>query len=429
MKDNRKQRFLELEGLRGVAAVVVVLYHNLLAFYLVMFMGASTFGLARNRDIELFLHGNPIVGLLSGTFAVAIFFVLSGFVLSVGYYQTKNDTIIKKLAAKRYLRLMLPALASVLIAYILIKLNLSHTAEAASITNSSWLARNWNFDASFFGALNNATWGIFTQGSSPYNNVLWTMATEFAGSFLVFGSLLLFGKMTNRWVVYALLILVTINTWFFGFIAGMVMADLYVNRRNYNWQLSPYTACCVALVAITLGAYPAKGSDLTWYHYISPSFGNIHIDYKIIYLSIAAILLVGLVLYSPHLKKFFASKWLSGLGKYTFSLYLVHIPILSTFTTFVFIRALDHFGYNTAAWLSIIASVPLVVGAAYLFEKYVDNPSIRLASRFGNLLMMEESILNVVNRKLAYIRLRTRKLYRRSVGAFVGPRPESEPAE
>jgi len=92
-------RFMELEGLRGVAAIGVVLYHFGLSFYTLAFWGPGVTSV-QNMRYEHFLHGNPAMVFLSGTFSVAIFFVLSGFVLSIGFFQTGKLEIIKKLAAK-----------------------------------------------------------------------------------------------------------------------------------------------------------------------------------------------------------------------------------------------------------------------------------------------------------------------------------------
>lgn len=95
----QKKRFNELEGLRGVAAVVVALYHFLLAFYAIAFFGPAA-GSVQNMRFEDNLYGNPIMVFLSGTFAVGIFFVLSGFVLSIAFFQTKKSEVVKKLATK-----------------------------------------------------------------------------------------------------------------------------------------------------------------------------------------------------------------------------------------------------------------------------------------------------------------------------------------
>lgn len=75
MSSKKHERFAELEGLRGAAAIAVALYHNILAFYPVIFLGFySVFPVTQHVWFEDNLHGSPFSALLSGTFAVAIFF-------------------------------------------------------------------------------------------------------------------------------------------------------------------------------------------------------------------------------------------------------------------------------------------------------------------------------------------------------------------
>jgi len=136
---------------------------------------------------ESLVHGTPLALLYAGTFAVAIFFVLSGFVLSIGFFQTGDVKIVKKLALSRYLRLMIPALVSVILAFLLMSIGFSRIPEAAGqITGSaSWLS-SWSFDTNLFAAIKNGAVDIFVHAGSAFNNVLWTMFTEFIGSFMVF---------------------------------------------------------------------------------------------------------------------------------------------------------------------------------------------------------------------------------------------------
>ncbi len=199
--EKQKKRFDELEGLRGIAAVVVAVYHFLLVFYVVAFLGAQS-GNVQNMKLEDNLYGNPLMVFLSGPFAVAIFFVLSGFVLSIGFFQAKSIETVKKLATKRYLRLMLPALASILLAFIIITIGISRIHEVATISHADWLVNVWLFSPDIFEAMRSGIYDIFIKSGSAYNSVLWTMMFEFTGSFLVFGFLALFGNLKRRWVLY-----------------------------------------------------------------------------------------------------------------------------------------------------------------------------------------------------------------------------------
>lgn len=426
-----KNRFNELEGLRGIAAIIVALYHAVFAFYIVAILGHTDgqgISFVQNMRFEDNLYANPIMVFLSGTFSVAIFFVLSGFVLSVGFFQTRKLEIIKKLAAKRYLRLMLPALASIMICLLLIGLGFSRVQEGAAITHSNWLLGSWNVMPNFFSALYDGVIGIFTQGQNSYNNVLWTMTTEFAGSFLIFGFLALFGTLKNRWILYIALIIITLNTWFMAFAAGMILADLYTSgilkqkRRNLSYL-------AVLGTGLFLGGFPLTHSNVsldgTPYGFLV--IPGIPIYWNSFWLSIGAIILVATVLSVTQLANIFRHRYISKLGKYTFSLYLTHLPILYTFTMFCFLELRLRFGlgYNASALIAIALSVPVVIIVAWAFEKYVDGQSIRFSSFVANKLLSGESLTIPYKKIKRRVRTFVRKVTRPKNTAII-PQEEVE---
>lgn len=375
---------MELEGLRGIAAIIVVIYHNMLAFYAVAFLGIGQTVLQNDRFGNN-LYGNPILGLFSGTFAVAIFFVLSGFVLSIAYFKGRKPETVKRMAIKRYPRLMIPALASTLLCFVLIKLGLSHTQAATAITDSWWLGNGWNFVSGFRNALWSGMVGIFVSGGSAYNNPLWTMQIEFIGSFLVFAFLLLFSSSRYRWITYALLAVITFNTWFLAFVIGMSFADLY--SAGYIKKHKRNLLGILALIAgaVTLGGYPYSGTKSGLYSIVNflPSAG---INYLIVSTVFGAAIMVFVVLWAEQISKILSKKYISIFGKYTFSLYLVHIPILYTFTTGMFLLFIgSHLSYNLSVVLAFVLSIPILAVTTILFEKYVDVPSIKLGSKLADL--------------------------------------------
>ena len=387
MKRGESNRLLALEGLRGIAAIVVVIYHVLLIFWCYTIYGPVGNNGIMNMHLEDNLFANPLTVFFSGPFAVAIFFVLSGFVLSIGFFTTGKVEIVKKLAAKRYLRLMLPALASVMIAWIILTLGFSHNSQALPLTHSVWLEGQWNFSPNFFEAIHQGTWGIFVSGAISYNPVLWTMMYEFAGSFIVFVSLMLFGKLERRWIVYGFLLLLTFSTWFMAFIAGMILADLYAKKRfPFNGSSSKFMVF-ILLLGLFLGGYPVFApTEASIYNTLRlPMY--IDAQNLIIYTSIGAVLVIIGSLAIPAVTKFLSHKYISGLGKYTFSVYLVHKLVLFSLTTGLLAWFITFMGYNQAALLSILISIPVIVLSTYLFERYIDAPSIHVSGVFANWLL------------------------------------------
>lgn len=104
------KKLIYLEGLRGIAAFIVVISHFIQVFYPAMLESNPT--LVHN-SFETWISDSPINFLYNGNFAVYIFFILSGYVLSIKYHQKKDLEIIFELGVKRYIRLAIPVAASV----------------------------------------------------------------------------------------------------------------------------------------------------------------------------------------------------------------------------------------------------------------------------------------------------------------------------
>lgn len=130
-----KNRFAYLDGMRGWAALLVVLHHGILAVDFALFTGQPS--KSRGHG-DLWLSGTPFFPLAAaGNAAVCIFFALSGFVLAHAYSHSRQYWL--TLAVRRYLRLGLPMLAGCLIAWLLLALGLMRNEQAALLTHSSWL--------------------------------------------------------------------------------------------------------------------------------------------------------------------------------------------------------------------------------------------------------------------------------------------------
>ncbi|MEW6468333.1 MAG: acyltransferase family protein, partial [Bacteroidota bacterium] len=178
-----------LEGLRGIAAFMVLSHHFMLAFYPGAYDGNPD--RAHLGSWERYYYSSPINVLTNGNFCVTVFFVLSGFVLSRKYWQSNNFSVIMSAAKRRFFRLFIPVAFTLIISFILLRFSLYKHVEVSAISHSEWwLGTLWPAQGSLFGVfLEHVAYGVMFLGYHDYDTSMWTMSIELFGSFLVFGLL------------------------------------------------------------------------------------------------------------------------------------------------------------------------------------------------------------------------------------------------
>jgi peptidoglycan/LPS O-acetylase OafA/YrhL len=112
----QSERYASLDGLRGLAALVVVVYHSTISTPRAAAIRLSP-GEQDLTPLELVLACTPLRLLWSGSEAVVIFFVLSGFVLALPYARSGGMPN-RYFYPRRLLRLYVPAAASLVFAYL-----------------------------------------------------------------------------------------------------------------------------------------------------------------------------------------------------------------------------------------------------------------------------------------------------------------------
>jgi peptidoglycan/LPS O-acetylase OafA/YrhL len=384
-------RYKGLDGLRGVAALSVVLLHYVSAFAPFLIGMTAT---RRHSALDQLISTSPLGLPLAANFAVCIFFVLSGFVLSAKFFKTRDNDILILSAAKRYFRLMIPAMASILLAYVILRLGLFYTQKAAVGSESTiFLTTFWQFPAHLGQAVFQGLYGIWFGEfviATTYNFVLWTMHYELYGSFLIFMYLALFGKHSNRWIFYVLFSIVFLKTYFLGFIAGMAICDIYTNLRPaVGAQLRSVYLWLSLLIGVVLGTWTTTSIYIGFYNHLSLPFFSAP-QLELTAHMVGAILVVLSVLELKILSSFFETKPMQYLGRVSFSLYLTHPLVLGSLASYIFYRLLPTHGYRVATLACVVISVPLTFVVASLFTRYVDSPSIVFSKKAGNFLLSEQ---------------------------------------
>jgi peptidoglycan/LPS O-acetylase OafA/YrhL len=362
-----------LESLRGVAALVVVFGHFMLAFYPALWWGLP--GLVHTKSgAELFIKGTPLNLLYNGAFSVSIFFVLSGFVLTYGFFRDRSARMaLVPAAAKRYTRLLLPILASNAVAFLLLQAGLFQNQPVSAATASGWFSGFWKADTGFFRMLYESLYGVyFNKKSISLNNILWTMSYEFFGSLVVYLFVILFGRYRRRDWVYALAIVSFGRSYYLAFILGMVLSDLATRERNI-FHAVRHKGYFVALLLIGLfmGSYPSE----------APLPGTLYaglarvMNVRTSQIIGAALVMIAL-LNSRRLQTLFSKRPFLFLGRISFSLYVLHLLVIGSLLSMLFLKTLPALSYHGAAAAAFIITLPLLFVLSHYMHRFVDAPGI-----------------------------------------------------
>lgn len=366
-----------LEGLRGVAALAVLIGHTFGAFW------------PSRKPMEL----DPFnaLGLLhvfyDGGFAVLIFFALSGFVLTYRACQDNGASILASTAIKRYPRLMIPALTSIILTYIILRLGLMFNLEAARDVGSVWLGYFYGFDADFAIAVKQGLFGAIFTGETSYNSSLWTLTIEFYGALLIIG-LAIFLRKAGAWRYCFLAALIATGIWTlgtYGVYYGTLIAGLILGMLNHKSTWPIWIVAPSFILALWLGGF--NGGILyfpfnEWYI----SINGHNIDKPVISKSLGAILMVICILKSQGLKDFFSTAACKFLGKISFSLYLVHVAIICSIGSWVFITMNSYYPQSVSAALAITTSIIASIMIAILFERTIDRKSISISGQISRFI-------------------------------------------
>ncbi len=332
-----------LDGIRGWAAIMVVLFHLMIRVL------ANTTPLYQNSYLEFITDGH---------LAVFIFFVLSGFALSITFIKRPQIVSVPLAAITRYFRLFIPILLTSFMVYGLMKAHLMFNVEIAVLANAKeWLGTFYNFEASLIGLLKFCTFDVFFHYNRPssYNIVLWTMQTEYAGSLLIYLSIGLFRHENKTIYLFPLvaiaLYLLKNDPALACFIFGYFLAEAYLSYSHIVKKLkfSTLISTLLFLVSIILSTFYKSENDR--------------------YTALLAFTLVLSITFSPILQNFFSNSVSKFLGRISFPLYLMHMLVICSWSSYLFLH-LPHYGYEhqTVANIILVTTMILSIFLAWMIS-------------------------------------------------------------
>jgi peptidoglycan/LPS O-acetylase OafA/YrhL len=368
----RAGRDEHLDGLRGLAALAVVIEHASVLFPVGEWHVGSGFG----GDLLSSLINFP---LRAGSFSVYVFFVLSGLVLS-GAAQGKPWPAS---LATRYWRLTIPMLVASIIAWSLVLAFPTALVEISSFRRNYWTTNLYqNGVQPFWLAITEPLFGAYSYEDRPQlNPVLWSMRIELWGSLGVFTFYRLAPK---TWTVPALntvaAALLFSGLWSsLGFVVGMA---LYEWRIRSSVRVGRGRGVTIALLGIALGSL-ASLAALRYYSHVVGGIVWFEADFKVLGNVVGATFVVLGVFASKTGRNLMTSALPQLFGRISYSLYLTSMPLLYTAFAALYLKL----GRPPAVALGLLWAVIYLAAAvalAYAMTVYIDEPVVvfmRFAAR------------------------------------------------
>ncbi|MEB5476363.1 acyltransferase [Acinetobacter sp. ESL0695] len=364
------------ESIRGLACLAVVFSHLSLSFYPYLHRFSPEDHARGSWDYAI--HHSPFAFWYSGTAAVFVFFVLSGFVLS--YAILKNANVPRKvleMTIKRYPRLAIPAFFSCILAWIA----LSSTDINSDLVNS-WLQSYATETITFKQAVYEGSIGAFFFANSTTNWVLWTMQIELIGSLVLFILLVTYHYKKSLFFIASIFLpCITLGmgeSFFLGICSFVIGCYFYLYAKKVSFP--------VGIVLLVVGLYFAGSHNTSHaYHWLYKILGERTYEYGNF---ISGMLIVYSILMTPQIGDALDKRPLVYLGKLSFSIYLLHMMLiyLTCIPVFNYLRHL-HWGYNISALCAVLVCLFAIVCCSMLYSRYVDDFSVKCSNYLSKKLL------------------------------------------
>lgn len=384
-----------MNGMRGIACVVVFINHILFKFYPWMIHPYD--GAGNTHIIQL-----PFLRIIhTGHSMVCIFLVMSGFVLSYSplrkMHARQSEELITSLCSstlRRGARLFGPVWALVAITAVL-------TWIFPWVEPSDWR----NGDPSFFDHVRGLIRSTMPLMNPFAYNVYfpkgvdhcWTLGAEFRCSMVVFLMCIATARLSTVarkvCLVGGSLISMHYDRWDVTcFLAGMFIAetrfapladDLRLAGKIPRVVILPVIAIAIWIALVTLSWTEHGSAGVQPYKMLADIAPAWFVGKEMNWGTMGAIILIVLLEHSPSCQKLLNQRVFLYLGEISFSFYLLHLLSYRVLGDYVFHTLVAGWGvdYNVAWVVDFVVSLVALLWASDLFWRGIDEPMVNLSRK------------------------------------------------
>lgn len=364
----KSKRIYWIDSLKGIACIKIFVHH-----FFVGFMPASYYGVGAmqhgNDGWEVLLSQNPTSVLINGNFWVGVFCVLSGLVQGYKIFSMESLDRLPKDMVKRYFRLSLPVFFISLAVYLMMKGEMFYNVQANQIVQSPWLGTYYLEKKTLKDVFYTSFISVWFVGDSTFSNAFWMLKEIFVGSYLTYIlSMIGYKKRKNVLVIYAGLgiIFLILQSYMLAFVAGVTIAYIMANTEK-KIKYQPMIGGIEILAGCFFGGYPTGVVPTNVYRFFN-------FQSYVIWHILGAFLVILGIYHCKIVQKILSMKNCLVLGENSFAIYLVHIPILFSFSSWAFVKTYERLNrYQLSVMLVFIMSLLVVFVGAYLYHNIIEK--------------------------------------------------------
>ncbi len=384
----QNSKLTPLEGQRGIAAIIVAVHHFLLAFH------PSVSGIILDKRDENSLVGSPLFFFVNGHGAVYFFFTLSGFVLSWSFFIAPDPRKLILAMLKRWPRLAGPVVIVCIVSAVVFSLDLYFFSDAGLKSGSFWLE---TFGHSAFSEQKPSITAALWQGSTTFftgqagiNPSLWTMVYEYYGSLLVFATIPIIWLL-RKWPAYLFLSFIFSAVFSFAYLKGAVeyitlmmpfiagVGCSYALTRSKMPEISLISAFLLMAFGIYLLGYFEPLGAYAWLGVFSGSGRDV--GWATLY-SVGSVCVICSTMTNRRIFSIMNNSLMLTLGRISFPLYLVHLIVIGSATSWLYLNVFSEGGLSlflSTAAICVVCSYPLTTFDEWWVKKL--NSKVQMLKR------------------------------------------------
>lgn len=393
-RNENKQYLYWINGLKGIACFAIAAHHFLLAFYPGTYW-QGTVQVKQTFDLKRWYWETPLSVVTNGNYMVCIFCVLSGLLCAYGIMANENmqDGKISRSIFKRYFRLAVPIFVLSLFVYLMQKAGMFLNLEISEVTDSVWLGEQYQVPFTLKDVVLSSFVKVLFVGDSTFSTAFWMLHKLFTGSFLAYMiGIVAIGRFKDKIIIFFLLlagIYISSGDYLLAcFVFGALLSYMIVFFSKPQIKLPVFFYLVLIVFALFLGGYPTYGNPDNVYHFLdyclSP-FSNTIQPANLCHCIGAFLLILGIHNIGIF-KKFLSAKIFDYMGKISFSVYLVHIPILLSLSMHLFKFFISKMSYFAAVFIVFLITLAVTAVSAWLFYIIFEKNINRLTGKLVGVL-------------------------------------------